>query len=265
MQKISLELKKTDYRTKEAYKTLRTNIEFCGRDIKTIALTSSTPNEGKTSVAIELAKTFAEAGNRTILIDCDMRKSVLIGRHNITGAKVGLTHCLAGMNELTDVICQTNVKNLYLITAGPVPPNPSELLGTEDFSNLIKTLRETFDYVLLDTPPLGSVIDAAVVANICDGTLLVIENNAISYRFAQKVKDQLDKAGCRILGAVLNKVEMKARGKYGYGYGYGKYYGKYYGANYGNEEESDKTLKDFMKELEETKIQPADKNKPKGK
>lgn len=222
--------KKDDYRTREAYKTLRTNIEFSGSDIKTIAITSCTPNEGKSSVAMELARAFAEAGKKTILVDADLRKSVLVGRYKTGAVRHGLTHALIGRESLETVMCMTNVQNLYIIFSGPVPPNPSELLGGAKFQETIRKLREQFDYVIVDTPPLGSVIDAAVAARNCDGTILVIENNAISYRFAQRVKDQLDKSESRILGVVLNKVDMNTRGYYGH---YGRYYGKYYGRYYG--------------------------------
>ena len=134
------------------------------------------------------------------------------------------------------MVCKTNVSNLYVTFSGPVPPNPSELLGGERFLAILTALRSSFDYVIIDTPPLGSVIDAAVAAKSCDGTVLVVENNAVSYRFVQSVKEQLDKAGSRILGVVLNKVDMDGRGYYGhYGRYYGKYYGKYYG-RYGDGE-----------------------------
>lgn len=236
MQRISLRFDKDeDYRIKEAFKTLRTNIEFSGSDLKVIAVTSCTPNEGKSSIAMELAKAFAEAGKRTLLIDADMRKSVLVGRYKTGAVRLGLTHVLVGREKLGDVICKTNFPKLYMIFAGPVPPNPSELLGGESFENLLRKMRQIFDYVIVDTPPLGSVIDAAVAAKRCDGTILVVENNSISYKFAQNVKEQLDKSGSRILGVVLNKVDMSTKGGYGhYGRYYGKYYGKYYG-QYGKE------------------------------
>lgn len=239
MREITLRFdKKDDYRTREAYKTLRTNIEFSGSDIKTIAITSCTPNEGKSSVAMELAKAFAEAGKKTILVDADLRKSVLVGRYKTGAVRHGLTHALIGRESLEKVVCMTNVPNLYIIFSGPVPPNPSELLGGAKFQETIQELREQFDYVIVDTPPLGSVIDAAVAAKNCNGTILVIENNAISYRFAQRVKDQLEKTESRILGVVLNKVDMNTRGYYGhYGRYYGKYYGRYYG-RYGEENAS---------------------------
>ena len=157
MKEITLRFgKKDDYRTREAYKTLRTNIEFSGSDIKTIAITSCTPNEGKSSVAMELAKAFAEAGKKTILVDADLRKSVLVGRYKTGAVKHGLTHALIGRESLEKVVCMTNVQNLYIIFSGPVPPNPSELLGGMKFQGTIQKLREKFDYVIVDTPPLGS-------------------------------------------------------------------------------------------------------------
>ena len=218
MQEITLSFGKSenDYRIKEAVKTLRTNIEFCGEDVKVIVITSCTPDEGKSSVAMEMAKALAEAGNKTMLIDADMRKSVLVGRYKTGAVRKGLTHCLAGKAGFTDVVCKTNIDNLYVIFSGPVSPNPSELLGGEKFTTIVEGLRKAFDYVIIDTPPLGSVIDAAVVCRICDGTVLVVENNAVSYRFVQRVKEQLDKASARILGVVLNKVDMSAKGYYGH-------------------------------------------------
>lgn len=223
-----------DYRTREAYKTLRTNIELCGSDIRTIVITSCTPNEGKTSVAVELARAFAEAGKQVVLVDADLRKSVLVGRYKTGTVHHGLIHVLAGKETLETVVHMTNIQNLHMIFAGPVPPNPSELLGGEKFKETLLCLRRQFDYIIVDTPPLGSVIDAAVVARECDGAMLVIQNNGISRRFARKVKEQLEKTGCRVLGAILNKVDMSAGGIYGhYGRYYGKYYGKYYGQYYG--------------------------------
>ncbi len=231
MQEVKLQFGQSDYRMQEAFKTLRSNIEFCGGDVRIIAVTSCTPNEGKSSVAMEMAKSFAEAGNRTILLDADMRKSVLVGRYRTGAVKMGLTHCLIGRAKFSEVICSTNVQDLYVAFAGPVPPNPSELLGSGAFESILKNLKNLFDYVIIDTPPLGSVIDAAVVAKQCDGTVFVVESNAVSHKFAQRVKEQLDMTGCRILGVVLNKVDVNSKGYYGH---YGKYYGKYYG-RYGDE------------------------------
>ena len=221
-------LVRLDFQGREAYKTLRSNIQFCGSDIKVIGLTSCMPNEGKSSISLNLAIALAEAGKRVAFVDCDLRKSVIIGRYRINKALKGLTHYLSGINKEEDIIYQTNIENLYMIFSGPVPPNPSELLGSDNFSTLIQHLSENYDYVVIDTPPIGSVIDGAVIAKLCDGMVLIIEANNISYKFAQRVKMQLEKTECRILGVVLNKVYVSEKGYYG------KYYGKYYG-NYGEE------------------------------
>lgn len=232
MQSVKLQFeKRSNYRTKEAFKTLRSNIEFSGNNLKVIMFTSCTPNEGKSSVSMEAAKAFADAGYRTLLIDADMRKSVLVGRYKTGAVRKGLSQNLIGKAKATETICTTDVDNLYVIFAGPVPPNPSELLGGKTFTSLLEAVKMVFDIIIVDTPPLGSVIDAAVVAKQCDGTIIVIENNAVSYKFAQRVKEQLEVADAKILGVVLNKVNMDSRGYYGH---YGKYYGKYYG-NYDRE------------------------------
>ena len=174
MQHVSLRFDKSeDYRIKEAFKTLRTNIEFSGADLKVIAVTSCTPNEGKSSVAMELAKAFAEAGKRTLLIDADMRKSVLVGRYKTGAVRLGLTHILVGREKLSDVICKTNFPKLYMIFAGPVPPNPSELLGGENFESLINKAKQLFDYVIVDTPPLGRVIEQLLPRSVMEPFLLL--------------------------------------------------------------------------------------------
>jgi capsular exopolysaccharide synthesis family protein len=216
-----------DFQANEAYKTLRTNIQFCGNDIKVIGLTSSIPNEGKSSVSINLAVSMAEAGKKVVLIDADLRKSVLIGRYKVDKPVKGLTHYLSGLNSADEIIYKTNIENLHMIFSGPVPPNPSELLGSSKFTNLVQVLGQSFAYVIIDTPPIGSVIDGAVVAKVCDGMIMVIETGKISYKFGQKVKSQLDKTGCKMLGAVLNKVNVNEKSFYG------KHYGKYYASYYG--------------------------------
>lgn len=236
MREIKLEARQElDYRTNEAYKSLRTNIQFCGAQIKIISFTSCTPNEGKSSVSFNLAVSFAESGKRVVLVDADMRKSVLAGRYKVGKVDAGLAHYLAGQKEIEEIVFATDVENMDIIFSGPFVPNPAELLENESFHDLMTACRERYDYVLVDTPPLGSVIDSAIVAKEVDGAILVIEADTISYHFVQNVKSQLEKSDVRILGTVLNKVPMGGKfGSYGYGkYGYGKYgYGKYYG-NYG--------------------------------
>lgn len=224
--KINPDIIEREYSSSEAYKSLRTNINFCGSDKKALLITSCTPNEGKSSVSLNLAVSLAESGKRVLLIDADLRKSVIMGKVEVTGdgtgEVLGLTHYLSKQTQLKEVICSTDIKNLFVILPGPVPPNPAELLGNQYFTTMLKVLRDVYDYILIDSPPLGLVIDSAIIAKECDGSILVIETGVISYRFAQEVKSQLEKTGCPILGAILNKVDRQHGGKY-----YGKYYGKY--------------------------------------
>ena len=223
MQSVTLKNISKDYRTNEAYKTLRTNLEFSGADKKAIVLTSSTPDEGKSTVSLGLALSLSESGKRVLLVDADLRRSVLMGRHKATESVKGLSHYLSGQAQLSDVICGTQEDNMFVIFAGIIPPNPSELLGSERFAELIRRTKNDYDYVIVDAPPLGSVIDAAVIARVCDASVLVVAANTVSYKFIRTVKSQLEKTECPILGVVLNKVNMK-QNRY-----YGKYYGNYYG------------------------------------
>lgn len=220
---VNINQKKLDYFGDEAYKSLRTNLQFCGEDKKVIVITSCTPNEGKSSVSLNLAQSLAEGGKRVLLIDADLRKSVMMGTVKVKKKIKGLTHYLSAQESLTDVICVTDINNLHIVFAGPIPPNPAELLGGKAFKEMITAVKKVYDYVLIDTPPLGSVIDSVVAAKEADGAVMVIESGVISYRFGQEVKAQLDMSNCPILGAVLNKVERNKQGRYG------KYYGKYYG------------------------------------
>ena len=218
-----------NFRAIEAYKALRSNIQFCGADVKIILLTSSVPNEGKSTVSVQLAASFAETGKKVLLIDADLRKSVLMKRMQINEKRLrGLSHFLSGQQELSEVIYSTNVPNLHMILTGPVPPNPAELLGSELMGRTLEALKKVYDYILIDSPPLGSVIDSAVLSQFCDGAVLVIGADTASYRLVQNVKEQLEKSGCRILGAVLNKVPLEKKGLSG------QYYYKYYYGDYQN-------------------------------
>lgn len=229
-----IEIRKIDelsYQASEAYKSLRTNLMFSGEDVKVVAITSCTPNEGKTSVSINLACSLAEAGKQVLYIDADMRRSVVVGRYKMAHATFGLSHYLSGQKKLDEVLSQTNLDGMNMIVAGVVPPNPSELLEGKRFADLVRAARSTYDYIIIDTPPVGSVIDSAIVARQCDGVALVVASGEISYKFVQKVKSQLEMAGTKLLGVVLNKVDLNQSSQYG------RYYKKYYGAYYGKEEE----------------------------
>lgn len=212
-----------DYLYQEAVKTLRANIQFMGKNKKVILVTSAFSNEGKSDVSFHLAAEMGKAGKRVLLLDADIRKSVMKSRYQIQEETVGLSQFLSGQVEKADqIINKTNYENLSMILAGPNAPNPSEMLSDKSFESLLKAVRQVFDYVIVDTAPLGNVVDAAIVAQYCDGAILVIESGAVSYRVSQKVKKQLEQSGCRLLGAVLNKADMKNKyyGKYGK---YGKY------------------------------------------
>lgn len=223
----SLELKnieKTDYYYQEAIKTLRTNLQFCGSSIKVIMFTSTMPSEGKSSTTLAVAAALGSIGKKILFVDADIRKSMIVKDHEISGHKVGLSQYLSGQKTLDEVVYTTNVENMDMILAGPYSPNPAELLEDEMFGKMLEWAREWYDYVIIDTPPMANLIDGAIIAKECDGAVLIIEEGKISYRIAQRVKAQLEKSGCRILGAVLNRVGTGYSGGY-----YKKYYGKYYG------------------------------------
>ena len=229
-------LDKLEYARREAFNSLRTNLQFCGDDTKIIMFTSCMPNEGKSTISVELARALGEDGKKTILIDADLRKSVLVGRYAIhSDAEIlGLSHLLSGQKKLSDVIYETTIPNVDMILAGPLAPNPTELLGKSNFDKMLEELRSKYDLVLIDCPPLGSVIDAAVIAPKCDGAILVSTRNLVSHQFVKSGKKQLELTGVRILGVVLNKVSTESNryGRYGRYGKYGKY--KQYD-HYGNE------------------------------
>ena len=226
MKEVDLKPFELDYFAQEAYKILRTNIEFSGDDNQVIVLTSCQPSEGKSTTSLQLALSLEEKGEKVLYIDTDMRKSVLSGKFRTHGKIEGLSHLLAGKSEVSDVLYKVSGKNLVTIFAGVVPPNPAELLGKKKFESLITSARKVYDHIIIDAPPIGSVIDAAIVAKVCDSAILVIESGAISRKFASAVKDQLERSGCPILGVVLNKTDRATNGYYGKS---NKYYGKYYG------------------------------------
>ena len=213
-----------DYGTREAFNTLRTNILFSGRDVKTILITSCLANEGKSTVSFETAVGLARIGKKVLLIDADLRKSAYASRYTKETGLTGLSQYLSGQSELDGVLYATQIPTLNIIFSGPFPPNPTELVGASAFGELLKAEREHYDYILIDTPPLGLVIDAAVMATACDGVVLVIGAGSVSYHVAQRVTEQLKKSGCRILGAVLNQNRKGKRSKNQY---YNSYYGKY--------------------------------------
>ena len=211
--------RKMDRFYEEAIKTLRTNIQFTGRNVKCIMLTSCLPNEGKSDIIFQLAREIGNIGKRVIIVDADIRKSSFANRYRIGRPVKGLSHYLCGTMDMDGICYQTNYDNVDIIFAGSSVPNPSELLEEAALEELINYLREQYDYILIDTPPAAGMADAAIVGKWCDGAILVIEAGRVSYRLAQKTMKQLAQTGCKMLGAVLNKVDTKKDSYYGkYGY-----------------------------------------------
>lgn len=220
----------------EYYNSIRTNIQFSGRDLKVITLTSAQPGEGKSTMSVNLAISFAKAGFRTLLIDADTRNSVMSGTFKSNERYQGLTSFLSGNAELSDVICDTSIDNLMIIPAGQVPPNPTSLIQNDNFKAMIETVRGLYDYVIIDTPPLGLVIDAAILAHHSDASLLVVKAGADKRRTITKLKEQLEQSGSVFLGVILNKydIHLDKYGSYGSYGGYGSY------GNYGKSDEKSK-------------------------
>lgn len=206
----------------EAYRVIRTGIQFAqaGKELQTIALTSCTPNEGKSTTIANLAVVLTQAGKSVLLIDCDMRNPTVHKNFNLSN-KVGLSSCISMGTTLSDAVQKTSIEGLYALTGGVIPPNPSELLGSEQMKNVLQRAKEQYDYVLIDTPPVMPVTDALIVSRFVDGMILVIASAEVKVEIARDVKNQLVNAGANILGVVLNKVRSE---HHGYGYGYYYYY-----------------------------------------
>ena len=218
-----------NYFMREAFNTLRTNILFSGKDVKTIVITSCMAHEGKTTVSFETTKSLAESGKRVLLVDADLRKSVMVSRYTKDRGITGLSHLLSGQVTAEQAICKTQIEGLDIIFAGPYPPNPTELVGSPAFKEFLDEQRNNYDYIIIDAAPLGLVIDAAVMASVCDGAVIVVNAGAIKFRMAQGVKAQLQKSGCKILGVVLNQVSRKGGSSASGTYYSAKYSSEYYG------------------------------------
>ena len=225
---LKLVKSKVDFtkKTEEYYNAIRTNIQFSGAQIKVIAISSVEAGEGKSTTSVNLAISFASVGLRTLLIDADTRNSVLSGTFKSNEPYKGLSNFLSGNADLNETICQTDISGLDVIASGPVAPNPTSLLQNDNFRHLMEVARSRYDYVIIDTPPIGLVIDAVIIAHQADASLLVTAAGKIKRRFVTKAVEQLEQSGSQFLGVVLNKVDMTVD-KYG-SYGYGSYgeYGK---------------------------------------
>jgi len=211
----------------EAYRSLRTNLAFARAHdaLRTIVLTSPGPADGKSTTVANLAITFAQQGQKTLLIDADLRRAVL-DQLFAAPREPGLTDVLVGRARLPDVVSQTEIPNLDVLGSGPFPPNPSELLGSKAMRDTLQEAREAYDMVLLDSPPLLAVTDAAVLSTMVDGAILVVRMGSTARTSVRRAKSQLHTVHGHLIGTVLNDVDFRA-GLYGGGYGYYYYY--YYG------------------------------------
>ncbi|MEH7196255.1 CpsD/CapB family tyrosine-protein kinase [Priestia megaterium] len=204
----------------EQYRTIRTNIQFSGADqeIKSIVLTSTGPGEGKSTTASNLATVYAQQGIRVLLIDADLRKPTAHYTFRLEN-HVGLTNVLTKQSTLGQAVQGTEVPELFLLTSGPIPPNPAELLASNNMTELLKEMKEQFDMVIFDTPPVLAVADAQILANQVEGSILVVSSGRTDKEAAVKAKELLLKANAKLLGAVLNNRKMEEGSDYYYYYG----------------------------------------------
>lgn len=207
----------------EAFRTLRTNLQFSTIDesIKSLVVTSAGPAEGKSTVISNLAVAMAQSGKKVLLIDCDLRKPTIHKKIGLPNSG-GMTNLLIQKKQIDECIMETDVQNLYVITSGPIPPNPAELLGSNRMKALIKEFENVFDITLIDAPPVLAVTDAQILSKICNGTIITTAHGQTEKEAIIKTKELLDTTDSKILGIVFNKIPMKKSHKYG------KYYGAYY-------------------------------------
>lgn len=201
----------------EQFRGIRTNISFSNvnDDLNSVVITSARPSSGKSTVSANLAITYAQSHYRTLIIDADMRKPT---QHFIfeLSNKEGLSSLLSGQSTGETAIKQTHIDNLDVLTSGPVPPNPSEMLNSRAFENVFESALEVYDFIVIDTPPVNSVTDSQLVAKVSKQVVLVVDANNNNRKEIQRAKDLVLKTGANILGVVLNKVKGKSDEYYAY-------------------------------------------------
>jgi capsular exopolysaccharide synthesis family protein len=201
----------------EQYRTIRTNIQYSSidKELKTIMVTSSGPGEGKSTTAANLAVVFAQLGKKVLLVDADLRKPTAHRTFSVNNL-FGFTTVLTKQATLEKTVIKTEEKDLYILTSGPVPPNPAELLSSKLMEQFIEEAKELFDYVIFDTPPLLAVTDPQILANKVDGSVFVVYSGKTEIDLAKKAKELLQNAQSKLIGVVLNHKEMKDNDYYYY-------------------------------------------------
>jgi capsular exopolysaccharide synthesis family protein len=201
----------------EQYRTIRTNIQFSSIDqeVSTLMVTSSGPGEGKSTTVANLAVVFAQQGKSVLLVDADLRKPTVHYTFNLTNT-TGLTSVLTNQLPLSESVKLTDVANLLVLPSGPIPPNPSELLGSRAMKAFLENAQRDYDFILFDTPPVLAVTDAQILANQCDGTILVVSSETTETEQAMKSKELLTSAQAKLMGVVLNNKKVDASAQYYY-------------------------------------------------
>ncbi len=202
----------------EAYRKLRTNIQFSSIDsqIQTIMIASASSGEGKTTTIGNLAVTYAQEGKKVLVMDTDLRKPAVHLMFNVPN-HVGLTSVLSSQYKVTEVLRETGVEGLHVLSSGPIPPNPSEMIGSRKMTALLEGLKEEYDVILFDTPPVLTVTDALIISSLCDGVILVVNAGKVKKDLVKKAKAHLEHVNARILGAVLNNVQVPKSRNNSYG------------------------------------------------
>ena len=202
----------------EAYRKLRTNIQFSSIDsqIQTIMIASASSGEGKTTTIGNLAVTYAQEGKKVLLMDTDLRKPAVHLMFNVPN-HVGLTSVLSSQYQVAEVLRETGVEGLHVLSSGPIPPNPSEMIGSRKMTALLEGLKEEYDVILFDTPPVLTVTDALIISSLCDGVILVVNAGKVKKDLVKKAKAHLEHVNARILGAVLNNVQVPKSRNNSYG------------------------------------------------
>ncbi len=205
----------------EAYRGIRTSLQFSNLDkkIKIITVTSARQGEGKSTVIANLAVSFANLDKKVLILDGDLRNPSVHKMFGVSNIH-GVTDILLGNKEFPETVHCTDIKNLHVLTGGAIPPNPSEMLSSKKMKDFVESLEEYYDYIFIDAPPIGIVTDAGIISTLSDGCIFIVGSNETDIEHAKLAKEKLDSVGANILGTILNKLELTGTDNYYYNYYY---------------------------------------------